>query len=55
MAARDAVTAQTIYAEAVPPVYEGRLIHSEQTGFSQSQNQTATSFNEQDQRMELTI
>jgi len=55
VAARDAATAQTIYAELVLPVYEGRLIHSEQTGFSQSQNQTATGFNEQDQRMEFNI
>ncbi len=39
VAARDSATAQTIYADCVRATYDGRLIHSEQTGFSQSQNQ----------------
>jgi hypothetical protein len=55
VAARDQATMQTLYAELVLPLYEGRLVNSEQTGFSQTQNQTATGFNEQDQRMEFTI
>jgi len=55
VAARDSATAQGIYAELVLPVYDGRLIHNQQTGFTQSQNQTATGFNEQDQRMEFNI
>jgi len=58
VAARDAATAQGIYAELVLPVYEGRLIHSEQTGFTQSQNQRDAEpdyFNQQFLRMEFNI
>jgi hypothetical protein len=39
VAARDAATAQSVYAAQVRALYAGRLIHSEQTGVAQSQNQ----------------
>jgi hypothetical protein len=39
VAARDAATAQAAYAAQVRALYAGRLIHSEQTGVAQSQNQ----------------
>ncbi len=55
IAARDQATMQTLYAELVLPLYEGRLVNSEQTGFSQTQNQTAAGWNEQDMRMEFNI
>ena len=46
VAARDAATAQAMYAELVRALYDGRLIHSEQTGVqSQNQNQRAKRFN----------
>jgi len=40
VAARDAATAQSIYAAQIKSLYAGRLVHSEQTGVSQSQNQS---------------
>jgi quinol monooxygenase YgiN len=39
VAARDAATAQSVYLGQVRALYAGRLIHSEQTGVAQSQNQ----------------
>jgi hypothetical protein len=58
VAARDQASAQTIYADCVRATYDGRLIHSEQTGFSQSQNQRDAEpddFNQQFLRMEFSL
>jgi hypothetical protein len=58
VAARDQASAQAIYADCVRATYDGRLIHSEQTGFSQSQNQRdaePNDFNQQFLRLEFTL
>jgi hypothetical protein len=41
IAARDQATAQSLYGQQIAPIYAGRLIHTEQSSFSQSQNQTS--------------
>lgn len=41
IAARDQATAAALYLQQIVPIYEGRLIHTQQTSFSQSQNQTS--------------
>jgi hypothetical protein len=59
--ARDAATAQSIFADCVRATYDGRLIHSEQTGFSQLLAQRdqpdagPDCFNQQFLRMEFSL